>query len=130
MPRCCLVEIEPKRIALLTAALHAAAAAPLITVARFDVGILSQLDVELIIVDVDRLVIDSLEAIRQLRFVLPDSIIVVYTDLTKSTWARDCHKAGANGVLSCKSNESQLIFGLSHAIIGGCFTDSHFKTSA
>jgi DNA-binding NarL/FixJ family response regulator len=79
-----------------------------------------------LMVDFDHLVNDKLETIRQLRFVLPEcSIAVVSSDLNRS-WARQCHMAGANGVLSGSGDASRMLAGLLRAVRTGCYTDPRF----
>jgi len=81
-----------------------------------------------IMIDCDHLLGDSLESIRQLRFVLPDcSIAIASSDLT-GTWARECHMAGASGVLSIRGNTTKMVAGLRRAIKTGCYTDPDFAT--
>lgn len=81
---------------------------------------------DILILDVDGLEVDPLEMLRQVRFVLPGCLLVVYTHTTTEAWARACHLAGANCVLSKASPESQLALGLRNAIRIGSFTDPHF----
>jgi DNA-binding NarL/FixJ family response regulator len=121
-----LAAVDPKEIQLLSAALEGAGESAPTIVAHLDVAELSRLAPGLLIADLDRLEVDPLEMLRQLRFVLPDSVVAVYTNVVKLSWARDCHIAGANCLLSKASRESQLISGLQHAIQGGCFTDPRF----
>ena len=124
MPRkCCLTAITPKDVPLLSAALKGAGERPVAAVARLNVGELSKVKPDVLIVDIDNLQSDSFEMVRQIRFVLPDCTLIVFTDSKKLEWGRKCHLAGANGVLSKESNESQLASGLYHAIESGCFTD-------
>jgi DNA-binding NarL/FixJ family response regulator len=120
---CCLAAIEPGDVPLLSAALKGAGERALATVAHLNVHELRKLKPEILVVDIDQLQTDTLEIVRQLRFVLPDCTLVVYTESKKLEWGRECHLAGANGVLSKHSNESQLASGLFHAIKSGCFTD-------
>jgi DNA-binding NarL/FixJ family response regulator len=123
---CCLAAIDPKDIPLLVAALSGAGEPSLTIVARFDVAALRKIAPDVLVVDVDGLEVDRLEMLRQVRFVLPECIIVVYTEDTKSSWGRACHLAGANCLLSKEARESQLIAGLRRAIRTGCFTDPRF----
>jgi DNA-binding NarL/FixJ family response regulator len=127
---CCLAAIGSTYIALLSAALKGAGEPALTIIARLDVAELGKLSPDVLIADVDHLEVDSLEMLRQLRFVLPRCVIVVYTGLMKSTWGRECHLAGASCVLSKESDESQLVSGLRHAIQGGCYTDPRLNREA
>jgi DNA-binding NarL/FixJ family response regulator len=118
-----LAGIGSKDVPLLSAALKGAGERALATVAHLDVGELSKLEPDILVVDIDELQTDALEMVRQIRFVLPDCTLVVYTSSLVLEWGRECHLAGANGVLSKQSDESQLASGLFHAIESGCFTD-------
>ena len=123
---CCLAAIDPDHIPVLSAALKDAGESALSIVARLDVAELSRLAPDVLVADVDQLEIDSLEVLRQLRFVLPYCILIAYTAGTTESWARECHLAGATGVLSKASDEGQLTNGLRHAIRSGCWTDPRF----
>jgi DNA-binding NarL/FixJ family response regulator len=123
---CCLAGVDPKDIPLLAAALRGAGEPDLTIAARLDVAALRQVAPDVLIADIDGLEVDRLEMLRQLRFVLPECIIVIYTDQTESSWGRACHLAGANCLLSKEAHESQLKTGLRSAIRTGCFTDPRF----
>jgi DNA-binding NarL/FixJ family response regulator len=124
--RCCLASVDIADIPLLSAALKGAGEAALTIIARLDVAELRKIGPDVLVADIDRLERDPLEMLRQLRFVLPDCVIVVYTADTKSSWGRSCHLAGASCLLSKGSPKSRLVSGLQRAIRTGCFTDPHF----
>jgi DNA-binding NarL/FixJ family response regulator len=119
-----LAAVDPEVILLLGAALKGAGESGHTVVARLDVGALGKLAPNVLIADIDRLEVDPLEAVRQLRFVLPECVIAVYTAGVEPSWGRACHLAGASCVLSKKSSEPQLAAGLRRALQTGCFTDS------
>ncbi len=123
---CCLAAIDPDDIFLLRAALKSAGASTVFIFAHLDVGVLSTLAPNTLVVDIDHLKVDPLEVVRQLRFVLPECVLVVYTASTEQSWARECHLAGITCVLSKNSNEAQLADGLRSAIKSGCWTDPRF----
>ncbi|HLY02828.1 MAG TPA: hypothetical protein VKR56_10095 [Candidatus Cybelea sp.] len=123
---CCLATVDLEDNQLLRRALKGAGESHCTTVARLDVAALGKLAPDVLVADVDRLEVDPLEALRQLRFVLPECVIVVYTAGVGSTWGRECHLAGASCVLSKQSSELQLTAGLRHAFQTGCFTDPRF----
>jgi len=79
-----------------------------------------------IVCDVDALVVDKLEQLRQLRFILPGSTIAVYTGQLEEPWAAACHRAGANCVLSKMSSRTELSAGIVAVLRSGCFTDPRF----
>jgi len=127
---CCLAAIDPKDIVLLSAALKGAGESGLTVAAHLDVVELAKLAPDLLIADVDGQEVDSLELLRQLRFVLPDCVIVVYTGAVSRSWGRACHLAGASCVLSKQSRKRLLVSGLQHAIENGCFTDPRVSAQA
>lgn len=79
-----------------------------------------------LIIDFDHIRSDKLESVRQLRFVLPDCAIAVVSSNLKRSWAKQCHMAGANGVLSSGSGERRMLAGLRSAVRNGCYTDPDF----
>jgi DNA-binding NarL/FixJ family response regulator len=79
---------------------------------------------DVLMIDFDHLRNDRLESLRQLRFVLPECTIVVLTSTLQVTWAKKCHLAGANGVLAAAGSEPELLEGLQHAMLTGCYTDT------
>lgn len=83
-----------------------------------------------LMVDFDHIRSDRLESIRQLRFVLPDCAIVVVSSNLQGTWARMCHMAGANAVLSSRSGAKHMIAGLQCAVRTGCYTGPEFAARA
>ncbi|GAC1403924.1 MAG: hypothetical protein NVSMB64_06400 [Candidatus Velthaea sp.] len=121
-----MADIEPDKVEMFTAVLKAAGAPALPVVARLDVAELGKLGPGLLVCDIDRLEVDPLEMLRQLRFVLQPCIIVVYTE---HSWGLACHVAGANGVLSKDSSEVELASGVRGALVNGCFTDPRFKAA-
>ena len=123
---CCLAAVNPKDIPLLGAALSGAGEVGLTVVANIDVVALGKLAPDVLVADVDWQEVDALEQLRQLRFVLPECVIVVYTGAAKPAWGRACHLAGASCVLSKESPEAVLVSGLRRAIETGCFTDPRF----
>jgi DNA-binding NarL/FixJ family response regulator len=127
---CCLAAIDPDHIPALSAALKDAGGSSLSIVARLDVAELSRLAPDLLVADVDRLEVEPLEVLRQLRFVLPQCVLIAYTATTTQSWARECHLAGAAGVLSKDSDTAQLANGLRHAVRSGCWTDPRFARTA
>lgn len=122
----CLAALDPQDVSLVGSALRGAGKSPITRVSRLNVAELRILAPDVLVADIDRVGTDPLELLRQLRFVLPDCVMMVYTADSNSTWARACHLAGANGLLSKASDESQLTFGMLRAIQGGCFTDPRF----
>jgi DNA-binding NarL/FixJ family response regulator len=125
----CLAGLGPEKVAMFIAVLKRAGVPIGPSVASLNVVELARLAPELLVCDVDELVVDRLEMLRQLRFVLPACIIIVYTVDGARTWAISCHLAGANGVLSKASTRTQLVAGVRSARRNGCFTDPRFAAA-
>ena len=126
MARICCLAVDPKDIPLLGAALNAAGEPGLAIVARLDVAALGKLSPDVLVADIDCQNVDPLEMLRQVRFVLPECVIVIYTGTATRAWGRACHLAGASCVLSKESGKALLVSGLQRAIQTGCFTDPRF----
>jgi DNA-binding NarL/FixJ family response regulator len=124
---CCLAAIAPEDTLLLTTSLESAVEHAETSVVQLDIAVLNMLSPDILVVDIDELKTDPLEALRQVRFILPDCIMVVYTNSTEPSVVRACHNAGANCLLSKSSDEAQLTSGLRNAIFSGCFTDPRFS---
>jgi DNA-binding NarL/FixJ family response regulator len=98
-------------------------------VARLNVTELARHAPDLIVCDVDGVVSDPLEFIRQVRSVLPKCVIAVYSRARTKTWADACHLAGATCLLSKASSVEELSNGLREGTISGCYTDSRFDAA-
>ncbi len=122
----CLAGVDAQQAAKFTIVLEKAAVPAPAIAARLDVAELGALKPDLLVCDIDNLEVDPLELVRQLRFVLPGCIIMIYTAVTKRAWSVQCHLAGANGILSKDSTNAQLALGIRGAVRNGCFTDPRF----
>jgi DNA-binding NarL/FixJ family response regulator len=123
---CCLAGIDSDMVPLFSDVLKAAGELPLATLARLEVTELRRLAPDLLVCDVDGVGTDPLELLRQIRFVLPECLIAVYTGVMKRAWGAACHIAGANCLLSKDSNTPELATGLRDALSTGCYTDPRF----
>lgn len=123
---CCLAGMDGAA-PIFSAVLKAAGEPALATVARLDVRELGRLVPDVLVCDLDDVDIDPLELLRQIRFVLPDCVIAVYTGVVERKWVRACHLAGANCLLAKGSDERRLADGLRAALLSGCYTDPRFS---
>ncbi len=121
--RCCFAGIDRDKLPVLSAALKGAGEKGRATKAALDVRALARLQPDLMIGDIDGLEVDSLELVRQIRFVLPSCVIAIYSGDLHKSWALECHMAGANCILSKHSTVGELTLGLEDALSTGCFTD-------
>jgi DNA-binding NarL/FixJ family response regulator len=103
---------------------------PPVVVPQIKTTDLAQLKPDLLVVDLDLLEVDPLEALRRVRFVLPTCVIAVYTDVLTDDWALKCHSAGANCLLSKDGDSNELALGLRWGQRTGCFTDPDFSGGA
>jgi DNA-binding NarL/FixJ family response regulator len=125
----CLARIEPGAVELLTASLAAIAHTLPVVLTGLRVTEIGLLAPHVLLVDVDGLDVDPLETLRMLRFVLPACLIAVYTNVLEETWARACHMAGANCLLSKASAGTGITVGLRGSLRTGCFTDPDFRAA-
>jgi DNA-binding NarL/FixJ family response regulator len=125
----CFAGLDPVQIPTFSRVLKRAGVPLLAVVSRLNVAELGKRQPDLLICDIDGSDTDSLELLRELRFVLPTCIIVVYTAVLKRSWSIACHLAGANGLLLKDSTASELSSGVRGALRTGCFTDPRFAAA-
>ena len=125
----CLAGIAAEAIPLFDSILQFDAQPASVTVAGFDVTGIGTLAPDLLVCDVDEISVDGLELIRQIRFVLPDCLIAVYTGVTKRAWGRACHIAGANCLLSKDADKATLAQGVHETMLSGCYTGPPFAAA-
>ena len=88
---------------------------------------LGKLKPRLLICNLDAVTVDPLELLRQVRFVLSQCIIMVYTGVIEPQWGVACHLAGASGLLAKGSLRKELAAGVRVAMRFGCYTDPRFN---
>jgi DNA-binding NarL/FixJ family response regulator len=120
---CCLAGIDVAARQRLSSILRTAGETTMPVVEPIDVRSLGRLQPEFLLVDLDDLIVDRLETLRQLRFVLPKCVIS--SDESRS-WALGAHIAGANAMLSTHASDAAIAAGMKNAMISGCFTDPRF----
>lgn len=125
----CLAGTVPAENARLAAVLGLIGSKPPTVMATIDVTAIGTIEPDLLLMDVDELETDPLEAVRMMRFLLRSSVIAVYTGRLERSWGRDCHLAGASCLLSKRGSDDQTALGLMSAMRGGCFTDPAFEAA-
>ncbi len=125
----CLAGIDSADTPRLGAALELIGSSPPDIVETIDVPAIGAIEPDLLVMDVDGLQTDPLEALRMTRFVLRESVIAVYTGRIERSWGRQCHLAGASCLLSKLGSDDRTVVGLLHAIHSGCFTDPAFEAA-
>lgn len=126
---CCLAGIDRTMVPMFRTVLRAAGVPTMATIAGLDVTELGRLAPDLLVCDIDDSAVDALELLRQIRFVLPDCLIAVYTGIMKRTWGLACHLAGVNCMLSKDADEAGLADGVRDALYSGCYTDPRFAAA-
>jgi DNA-binding NarL/FixJ family response regulator len=126
---CCLAGIDRTNVPMFGAVLRKAGVPTAATFARLDVTELGRLAPDLLVCDVDETEVDALELLRQIRFVLPECLIAVYSGLLERSWGVACHLAGVNCLLSKDADERRLAHGLRNALRSGCYTDPRFAAA-
>lgn len=116
---CCLAGITPQAIPLIESVLRFVVGADVATVSGLDVSEGGRIAPDLLVCDVDRADVDQLELIRQIRLVLPECLIAVYSNVTLRMWGRACFLAGANCLLSKDADGAALAVKIQDAIRGG-----------
>jgi DNA-binding NarL/FixJ family response regulator len=124
-----LAGIGADQTAILLDALGAAASNLPADLATFNVAELGRLSPELLVCDMDDQGNAGFEKIRQIRFVLPACLIIVFTNSLKSSWAVAAHLAGANAIVSKRATLEELIVGIKTTVSSGCYTDHRFHVS-
>ncbi len=124
---CCLAGISANDVETLEGVVQNLDIPTFPGIAALNVAKLGKLAPKLIVCDVDLLEVDGLEFLRQLRFVLPQCILAVFTRTPEQSWALSCHLAGASCVLSGASSPAELLAGLREALQLGCYTDPRFS---
>jgi len=126
---CCLAGIEEDKVAMFGTVFRDAGATEPTTLARLNVSELGRARPDVVVCDVDGLTVDREEMVRQIRFVLPDAILAVYTGIAEPGWSVACHNAGANALFSKDATTAELSAGMREALEMGCFTDPRFLSA-
>jgi DNA-binding NarL/FixJ family response regulator len=125
----CLAGTVPAENARLAAVLELIGSKPPEVVAKIDVTAIGTIEPDVLLMDVDDLETDPLEAVRMVRFLLHQSVIAVYTNRLERSWGLQCHLAGASCLLSKLGSDDQTALGLMWAIRTGCYTDPAFEAA-
>jgi DNA-binding NarL/FixJ family response regulator len=122
----CLAGLDHQAILNFNAILAAGGSREQGTIVDLNVAALAKLSPQLLVCDIDHIAIDRLEFLRRVRFVLPNCIIAVYSNVVTAGWAASCHLAGVSCMLSKNSNAATLAEGLATSQKTGCYTDIEF----
>ena len=123
---CCLAGIDKSAIPLLSAVLKASGESSPPVVTNLDVRDVGNCFPRVLIGDVDCLIVNPFEVLRQIRFILPECMIAVYSGQMTKGRGLAFHMAGVNCVLSKDATEDELSAALIGAESTGCYTDPRF----
>jgi DNA-binding NarL/FixJ family response regulator len=124
--RSCLIAQPGAKTRFLSALLTGLGAELVLVAERVRVRELARLRLGFLLVDADQFELDPLETLRMTRFVLPNCVIAVHTDLASASWPFECHLAGANCVLLKGTTAADIAAGIKRTMRTGCFTDPGF----
>jgi DNA-binding NarL/FixJ family response regulator len=124
--RCCLIAQPGPKTRFLSALLVGLGAELVLVAERVRVGELARLRLDLLLIDADQFELDPLETLRMTRFVLPNCVIALHTDVAGLKWPFECHLAGANCVLLKGTTAVDITAGIRRTLRTGCFTDPGF----
>lgn len=79
-------------------------------------------------VDVDFSAQEPLKLITLLRTLLPKALIAIYTSQRSAEWAKACHFAGANAVISKSAERHEIVAGLRQMLDTGEFIDVRLRS--
>ncbi|HEY8298360.1 MAG TPA: response regulator [Candidatus Baltobacteraceae bacterium] len=81
---------------------------------------------DVVFADIDFFRNDAPSTIRKMRRQSPQSLICVYTSQMAASWAKLCHVAGANAVLTKLSTDSELLVAVRSTLAVGAYTDGRY----
>jgi DNA-binding NarL/FixJ family response regulator len=124
--------IEPQRLfaPFLTQLLSEAGFCVVTTLESMALDEIARNEPTVIFVDVDFIDVEPVLAIRQLRTVVPNATICVYTGRSQVGWAATCSRAGANCVISKSAMPAEIVAGIQQALRVGAFIDERFDVTS
>ena len=120
--------IEPQRLfaPFLTQLLSEAGFSVVATLESLSLDEIGRHEPKVVFVDIDFLDVEPIAAIRQLRSVVPDATICVYTGNVDEGWAAACSRAGGNCLISKSAAPAEIVSGIQRALRVGVYVDWRF----
>jgi DNA-binding NarL/FixJ family response regulator len=120
--------IEPQRLfaPFLTQVLSEAGFSVVASLDTLSLDQIGRNEPHVIFVDIDFIEVDPISAIRQIRGVVPNATICVYTAGAAEGWAATCSRAGANCVISKSASPAEIVAGIQRALRVGAYVDRRF----
>lgn len=113
---CCLVGASSEGVFHLVTAFATVAPEMEINVALFDVEMLEALSPQIIVIDTDSMKSEPLEALRQLRAVLPQCVLLAFA--TSADAASNFQRAGATAIILKSSTDAEVEAALGQLPLG------------
>jgi DNA-binding NarL/FixJ family response regulator len=79
-----------------------------------------------VFIDIDFIEVDPINALRQIRNVVPNATVCAYTGRPDVGWAAACTRAGANCIISKSAAPAEIVAGIQRALRVGAFVDRRF----
>jgi DNA-binding NarL/FixJ family response regulator len=123
--------IEPQRLfaPFLTQVLSEAGFTVVTSIETLALDELCRTEPSVIFVDIDFIDVEAVDALRQIRSVLPDATICAYTGGAEEGWAATCTRAGANCVISKSAMPDEIVAGIQRALKVGAYVDRRFDAT-
>lgn len=120
--------IEPQRLfaPFLNQVLSEAGFSVVISLATLSLDELGRNEPTVVFIDIDFIEVDPINALRQIRQVVPNATICAYTGRADEGWAASCMRAGANCVISKSAAPSEIVAGIQRALRVGSYVDRRF----
>jgi DNA-binding NarL/FixJ family response regulator len=84
---------------------------------------------DLALIDISMQEINGLELTRELKAVLPELKVLIVSNRNKSVWARKSLRAGANGYISKREFEENILAAIDQILQGGTFLQDSSRSS-
>jgi DNA-binding NarL/FixJ family response regulator len=120
--------IEPQRLfaPFLTQVLSEAGFSVVLSLETLSLDELGRNEPMVIFIDIDFIEVDPINALRQVRSVVPNATICAYNGRTDEGWAAACSRAGANCVISKSASPPEIVAGIQRALRVGAYVDRRF----
>jgi DNA-binding NarL/FixJ family response regulator len=120
--------IEPQQLfaPFLNQVLSEAGFSIVISLGTLSLDELDRNDPAAVFIDIDFIEGDPINALRQIRQVVPNATICAYTGRADEGWAALCMRAGANCVISKSAATSEIVAGIRRALSVGSYVDGRF----
>ena len=120
--------IEPQRLfaPFLNQVLSEAGFSVVMSLESLSLDELGRNEPTVVFIDIDFIEVDPINALRQIRQIVPNATICAYTGRADEGWAASCIRAGANCVISKSAAPPEIVAGIQRALRVGSYVDRRF----